>query len=93
MLINATIYINFPITCKATILSSLYVTYNIVPEETKFSFTCNFSSDSEFKTKSTPLPLVSFRIISSNVVSRELPMLESVRNKLHQKQTTHPRNK
>uniref|UniRef100_A0A1B0AA83 Uncharacterized protein n=1 Tax=Glossina pallidipes TaxID=7398 RepID=A0A1B0AA83_GLOPL len=34
----------------------------------------NLSSDSEFKTKSTPLPLVSRTIIRSNEVSREFPI-------------------
>uniref|UniRef100_A0A1B0AA79 Uncharacterized protein n=1 Tax=Glossina pallidipes TaxID=7398 RepID=A0A1B0AA79_GLOPL len=35
----------------------------------------NLSSDSEFKTKSTPLPLVSRIIIRSNEVSREFPIV------------------
>lgn len=40
--------------------------------------TCSFSSDKELRIKSTPLPLVSLRIMSSNDVSREFPIWLSV---------------
>uniref|UniRef100_A0A1A9UN47 Uncharacterized protein n=1 Tax=Glossina austeni TaxID=7395 RepID=A0A1A9UN47_GLOAU len=54
---------NFPISRKCPVIPKQRTEAN------------NLSSDSEFKTKSTPLPLVSRIIIRSNEVSREFPIV------------------